>query len=123
MELEEVSVAWLQNQETEVAVGVDRRLKWRSTKCKNEKQDAEREYVGDLGLAWHVGGLVHFGGHVYWCAHLHVYEVVHRLGEAEIAKFERTIICNKNIFKFDIHMSKACLLMEALDAIDELFAN
>lgn len=86
MVLKEVRIPWLEDQVAEVAIGVDRRVERRSTEGQHEEENAEREDIGGLCLAWHFRCLVYLGGHVHRRAHLLVDVAGQRCSKAKIAK-------------------------------------
>lgn len=86
VESEEVTVAWLESQETEEAVRIDSRVERWSSECQHEEYNSQGEEVGLLGFAWHLCSLVHFRCHVNGRTHFHIYKAGRWLSKAEIAE-------------------------------------
>lgn len=66
---------------------------------------------------------MHLRCHVDRCAHLGRHESIERLCESEVAELEMSVICNQNVLQFDVHVGHACLLVEPLNTIDQLFTD
>ena len=61
--------------------------------------------------------------HVQGCSHFLSYKTVERLCKSKITQLQMTIISNKNVLKFDVHVSGTSILMESLESMNQLFAN